>query len=65
MEGVPRARYSVVMPTDPQAREWLEHWRDETDAAYLYRVLAAAEVDEKRKDIYRRLAVVEDKHTAV
>ena len=33
MEGVPRARYSVVMPTDPQAREWLEHWRDETDAA--------------------------------
>ncbi len=53
------------MPTDPQVKEWQEHWRDETDAAYLYRVLEAAEPDPKRKDIYRRLADVEDKHTAV
>ena len=49
---------------DPTA-EWLEHWQDETDAAFLYRVLAAIEPDEKRNDIYRRLAAVEDKHSAV
>jgi len=61
----PGARYPLGMPTDPGVKEWLEHWQDEVDAAYLYRVLVAAEGDEKRRDIYRRLAAVEDKHAAV
>jgi len=48
-----------------RVEEWLEHWRDETDAAFLYRVLEAAEREPKRRDIYRRLAAVEDRHAAV
>jgi len=41
------------------------HWQDEADAAYLYRILAAAETDAKKKDIYSRLADVEDRHVVV
>jgi rubrerythrin len=41
---------------------WKHHLQDEIDAAYLYRHLAAAEKDEARRDIYSRLAIVEDKH---
>ncbi|HEX9249759.1 MAG TPA: VIT1/CCC1 transporter family protein [Gemmatimonadaceae bacterium] len=41
------------------------HWQDEADAAYLYRLLAAAEPDPKKKDIYSRLADVEDRHVIV
>src|SRR6476659_1754934 len=41
------------------------HWQDEADAAYLYRILAAAEPDAKKKDIYARLADVEDRHVVV
>ncbi len=41
---------------------WKHHLQDEIDAAYLYRHLAAAEKDEARRDIYARLAIVEDKH---
>ena len=41
------------------------HWQDEADAAYLYRILAAAEPDAKKKDIYSRLADVEDRHVVV
>ena len=41
------------------------HWQDEADAAYLYRLLAAAEPDAKKKDVYSRLADVEDRHVVV
>jgi len=41
------------------------HWQDEADAAYLYRLLAAAEPDPKKRDIYSRLADVEDRHVVV
>jgi len=41
------------------------HWQDEADAAYLYRILSAAEPDPKKKDIYSRLADVEDRHVVV
>src|SRR3954468_21011298 len=41
------------------------HWQDEADAAYLYRILADAEADPKKKDIYSRLASVEDRHVTV
>jgi vacuolar iron transporter family protein len=42
-----------------------EHWQDEADAAFLYRILAESEPDEKKKDLYRRLAAVEDRHLAI
>jgi predicted membrane protein (TIGR00267 family) len=45
--------------------EFEHHWQDEADAAYLYRLLAAAEPDPKKKDIYSRLADVEDRHVVV
>jgi VIT1/CCC1 family predicted Fe2+/Mn2+ transporter len=44
---------------------WLHHWQDESDAAYLYRVLATVETDADRRGIYERLAAVEDRHVVV
>ncbi|HMH84687.1 MAG TPA: VIT1/CCC1 transporter family protein [Gemmatimonadaceae bacterium] len=54
----------------PESREidvhsFEHHWQDEADAAYLYRLLAAAEPDPKKKDVYSRLADVEDRHVVV
>ena len=43
---------------------WDEHYRDERDAAYLYRALAAVERDPERRQLFDRLAVVEDRHVA-
>src|SRR6266513_5765245 len=42
---------------------WLHHWQDEFDAAYLYLVLAGQEHDAKKKEIYIKLAGVEERHT--
>jgi VIT1/CCC1 family predicted Fe2+/Mn2+ transporter len=47
------------------AHAFEHHWQDEADAAYLYRLLAAAEPDPKKKDVYSRLADVEDRHVVV
>jgi len=47
----------------PQADpSWDEHYRDELDAAYLYRALAAVESDPERKQLFDKLALVEDRH---
>jgi predicted membrane protein (TIGR00267 family) len=53
------------MPSRTDAQLWLEHWQDEADAAFLYRVLADAEPDPGRRDIYRRLAEIEDRHASL
>jgi hypothetical protein len=50
---------------EPDIHSFEHHWQDEADAAYLYRILADAESDEKKKDIYARLAEVEDRHVVV
>ena len=50
------------MPTADTLRH---HWQDEADAAYLYRILASAEPDAKRRDVFERLAAVEDRHLAI
>jgi len=51
------------MPLDPATlHTWLHHWQDEYDAAYLYLVLAGQERDAKRKDVYIKLAGVEERH---
>src|SRR5438876_9075438 len=42
--------------------EWLHHWQDEADAAYLYLALAGQESDPHRKDVYIKLAGVEERH---
>jgi vacuolar iron transporter family protein len=49
-----------VMPSPPA--EWLDHLKDEADAAFLYRQLAHAEPDAGRADLYLKLADVEDRH---
>lgn len=43
---------------------WHHHLQDEADAAYMYRALAMVENDPSRRDIFNRLATVEDKHVA-
>src|SRR5881275_456189 len=51
------------MPLDRTTlHTWLDHWQDEYDAAYLYLVLAGQEPDQKRKDVYIKLAGVEERH---
>ena len=52
-------------PRTPDLHSFEHHWQDEADAAYLYRLLSAAEPDPKKKDIYRRLAEVEDRHVEI
>jgi len=53
------------MPQDRELTEWVDHWKDEADAAFLYRVLAEAEPDAGKQNLYRRLAEVEDRHTGM
>ncbi|HKR55714.1 MAG TPA: hypothetical protein VJS20_05395, partial [Gemmatimonadales bacterium] len=51
------------MPDHATADLWLEHWQDESDAAFLYNVLASVERDPRKRDVYNRLALVEERHT--
>lgn len=46
-------------------KAWLDHWQDEADAAFLYRRLSDAEVNPEKKDLYLKLADVEDRHTGL
>jgi vacuolar iron transporter family protein len=56
----------ATMPSaSPDLHEFEHHWQDEADAAFLYRVLASSEDDAKRRDIYARLAEVEDRHVQI
>ena len=41
---------------------WNAHYRDELDAAYLYRALARVEREPRRRSVFLRLAGVEDAH---
>lgn len=57
--SAPKSGYTVDVHT------FEHHWQDEADAAYLYRLLAEAEKDPHKKDIYSRLAGVEDRHVVI
>src|SRR5688572_27118355 len=50
---------------EPDLHTFEHHWQDEADAAFLYRILADAEPDTRKKNIYSRLAEVEDRHVIV
>jgi VIT1/CCC1 family predicted Fe2+/Mn2+ transporter len=52
-------------PDSHTLRQWRHHWQDEYDAAYLYLALAGEEADPGKQDIYRQLAAVERRHTAM
>jgi VIT1/CCC1 family predicted Fe2+/Mn2+ transporter len=49
------------MPEQPD-QHWADHYRDERDAAFLYRAMAAVESNGERKQLFERLARVEDRH---
>jgi predicted membrane protein (TIGR00267 family) len=49
----------------PDYHTFAHHWQDEADAAFLYRALATMEPDARKKDIYARLAAVEDRHVEI
>lgn len=49
----------------PDLHTFEHHWQDEADAAFLYRVLASVEPDATKRDVYQRLAEVEDRHTVI
>ncbi|MBV8200864.1 MAG: VIT1/CCC1 transporter family protein [Acidobacteria bacterium] len=49
----------------PNLDEFAHHWQDEAEAAYLYRVLAEAEHDPTKRDLYTRLAHVEERHVRI
>ena len=56
---------SQARSSEPDLDAFEHHWQDEADAAYLYRLLADAEPDAAKQDIYRRLAAVEDRHLEI
>jgi VIT1/CCC1 family predicted Fe2+/Mn2+ transporter/rubrerythrin len=48
-----------------EIKTWLHHFQDESDAAFLYGVLAGEEPDPKKRATYVRLADVERRHTGL
>jgi VIT1/CCC1 family predicted Fe2+/Mn2+ transporter/rubrerythrin len=48
--------------TVADSKLWDHYYAEEADAAYLYRALATSEPDPKRRDLFARLAEVEDRH---
>ena len=55
----------MASPAAPDLHAFEHHWQDEADAAFLYRILAESESDDRKKSLYLRLAEVEDKHVKV
>ncbi len=49
----------------PDLDAFREHWQDEGDAAYLYHALAEVEPDATRREVFRKLAAVEERHVTV
>src|SRR5512146_3022891 len=56
----------TIPPTSaPDLHAFEHHWQAEADAAYLYRLLSDAETDARKKDLFSRLAEVEDRHVPI
>jgi VIT1/CCC1 family predicted Fe2+/Mn2+ transporter len=49
----------------PDLATFREHWQDESDASYLYGILARLEQDPKRADVFGRLRDIETEHAAI
>jgi VIT1/CCC1 family predicted Fe2+/Mn2+ transporter len=49
----------------PDLDAFAHHWQDEAEAAYLYQFLSTAEQDPRKRDLYTRLAHVEERHTKI
>src|SRR5678815_208602 len=55
----------MTIASQPDFHTFEHHWQDEADAAFLYRALASVEPDLKKRDVYTRLAAVEDRHVEI
>lgn len=53
------------MKKNNDIKAWMHHYREETDAAFLYTELAKRITDPVKKDIYVRLSKIEEKHLAI
>ena len=53
----------MTAPDRATLHTWLHHYQDESDAAFLYSVLASVEPDPRKQATYQKLAGVERRHT--
>src|SRR5687768_1560539 len=53
---------AVEIAPKPDLRTFHEHWQDESDASYLYGILARLEPDPKRASAFGRLRDIETEH---
>lgn len=49
----------------PDVAAFREHWQDESDASYLYGILATLEPDAKRASVFARLRDIETQHAII
>ena len=54
-----------VRATLPNLASFREHWQDESDASYLYGILAGLEPDPKRASVFGRLRDIETEHALI
>lgn len=54
-----------LRPATTDVHTFEHHWQDEADASYLYGILASLETDSRKRDIYQRLAEVEQRHVDI
>ena len=56
---------AVEIQRPPNLRSFQEHWQDESDASYLYGILAGLEPDKKRATIFGKLRDIETEHARI
>ena len=56
---------AVEIARKPDLRTFQEHWQDESDASYLYGILANLESDPKRATVFGKLRDIEVEHARI
>jgi VIT1/CCC1 family predicted Fe2+/Mn2+ transporter len=56
---------AVEIARKPDLRTFQEHWQDESDASYLYGILAQLESDPKRATVFGKLRDIEVEHARI
>ena len=56
---------AVEIEREPDLRTFQEHWQDESDASYLYGILAQLEPDQKRATVFGKLRDIEVEHARI
>jgi vacuolar iron transporter family protein len=56
---------AVEIARGPDLRTFQEHWQDESDASYLYGILAELESDPKRASVFGKLRDIEVEHARI